>query len=64
LHGLPTAYLTAHAAKCYSGASDRLFRWIDMFLRGPVSTSRPARADIGTIRRVERVREEDWLGDY
>jgi hypothetical protein len=27
-------YLTAHAAKCQSGASDRLFRWVDMFLRG------------------------------
>jgi len=33
-------YLMAHAAKCQSGASDRLFRWVDMFLRGPASPSR------------------------
>jgi hypothetical protein len=58
------AYLTAHAAKCYSGASDRLFRWVDIFLRGPASSSRPACADIGIIKRVERVREQDWLGEY
>jgi hypothetical protein len=32
------AYLTAHAAKCYSGASDRLFQWVDIFLRGPASS--------------------------
>jgi hypothetical protein len=31
-------YLTAHAAKCHSGASDRLFRWVDVFLRGPASS--------------------------
>jgi hypothetical protein len=35
------AYLNAHAAKCYSGASDRLFRWIDIFLRGPASSMAP-----------------------
>jgi hypothetical protein len=62
--GTIEAYLTAHAGKCYSGASDRLFRWVDIFLRGPASSSRLAHADIGTIKRVERVREEDWQGEY
>jgi hypothetical protein len=62
--GTIEAYLNAHAAKCQSGASDRLFRWIDIFLRAPASPSRLARADMGTIKRVERVREEDWLGEY
>jgi hypothetical protein len=62
--GTIEAYLTAHTAKCYSGASDRLFRWVDIFLRGPASSSRPARADSGIVKRVERVREEDWLGEY
>jgi hypothetical protein len=27
-------YLVAHAAKCRSGSTDRLFGWIDTFLRG------------------------------
>jgi hypothetical protein len=58
------AYLTAHAAKCYSGASDRLFQWVDIFLRSPAPSSRPAHTNIGTIKRVERVREEDWQGEY
>ena len=40
-------YLENHAAKCQSGATDRLFRWVDIFLRGPASSSRPARADHG-----------------
>jgi hypothetical protein len=40
-------YLTAHATKCQSGSTDRLFRWVDIFLRGPASSSRPARADHG-----------------
>jgi hypothetical protein len=35
------AYLNAHAAKCYSGASDRLFRWADTFLRGTASSMAP-----------------------
>jgi hypothetical protein len=56
-------YLIAHAANCRSGSSDRLFRWIDIFLRGPASPSRLARADMGIINRVDRVREEDWLGE-
>ncbi len=34
-------YLTAHAARCRSGSTDRLFQWIDAFLRGPAP--RPAR---------------------
>jgi len=53
------AYLTAHAAKCYSGASDRLFQWVDIFLRSPAPSSRPAHTEIGTIKRVEPFREED-----
>ena len=32
------AYLAAHAAKCYGGATDRLFRWVDTFLRDPASS--------------------------
>ena len=36
-------YLTAHAAKCQSGSTDRLFRWVDIFLRdGPSASSRRA----------------------
>jgi hypothetical protein len=53
----------AHAAKCQSGASDRLFRWIDIFLRGPASPSRLVRADMGNNQARGRVREEDWLGE-
>ena len=35
------AYLNAHAAKCHSGAADRLFEWVDMFLRGTASSMAP-----------------------
>jgi hypothetical protein len=36
-------YLTDHAAKCQSGSTDRLFRWVDIFLRdGPSASSRRA----------------------
>jgi hypothetical protein len=42
-------YLIAHAAKCRSGSSDRLFRWVDIFLRGLASSIRRTQADIGTI---------------
>jgi hypothetical protein len=55
-------YLIAHAAKCHSGSSDRLFQWVDMFLRRSASSNRLTRADIGTIERMERVRDEDgWV---
>jgi hypothetical protein len=57
-------YLIAHAAKCGSGSSDRLFRWVDIFLCSPASSSRRTQADIGTIKRMQSVREEDWSGEY
>jgi hypothetical protein len=56
-------YLVAHAANCRSGSSDRLFRWVDIFLRGPASPIRLVRADTGNNQARWRVREEDWLGE-